>query len=89
MGRALGAAPAVLLAAMIGLAVWAAADFHGFFAAFHGLLFPQGNWTFPFDSLLICMLPTGFWIGMAIMWVVVTVGLSVASIVIGRRLLRR
>ncbi len=88
LGRALVAAPAVLLAGMVALGVWAAVDFSGFFTAFHGLFFPQGNWTFPFDSLLICMLPTPFWIGMAVLWIVVTVGISLVSIAIGNRLRR-
>lgn len=88
-GMALAAAPAVLLCAMVGLGVWAAVDFSGFFGAFHALLFPQGNWTFPYDSLLICTLPTPFWIGMATIWVVVTIGLSLVSVIVGRRIMGR
>lgn len=30
------------------------------FIRFHEILFPQGNWTFPTDSLLIMLFPQGF-----------------------------
>ncbi|MBQ9021859.1 MAG: DUF1461 domain-containing protein [Eggerthellaceae bacterium] len=89
LGRALIAAPALLLLAMISIGVWAIVDFNAFFSAFHGLFFPQGNWTFPADSLLICMLPTGFWIAMAAIWIIVTIALSLVCILFGRHLLRR
>lgn len=32
-----------------------------FFLQFHRLLFPQGNWAFPADSLLITIFPETFW----------------------------
>ena len=88
LGRALIAAPLVLLAAMIALGAWAAIDFNGFFGAFHALLFPQGNWTFAADSLLICMLPQGFWMGMGAIWLTVTVLACIIAIVVGRRIVR-
>jgi hypothetical protein len=34
--------------------------FNGLFTAFHGVLFPQGNWMFPADSALIQAFPEGF-----------------------------
>lgn len=71
------------------LGAWAALNFQSFFAAFHGLFFSQGSWEFPFDSLLICSLPTQFWMGMGVVWLVVSVVLSIASIVVGRKLSRR
>lgn len=71
-------APIVILAAFAALGVWALFDFNGLFAAFHSVLFPQGNWTFAYDSLLICMYPLDFWVGMAIIWFAVT---AVASII--------
>lgn len=87
-GRALVAAPAVLLAALVGIALWAMIDFYGFFSAFHGLFFPQGNWTFPAESLLICMLPTPFWIGMVAIWALISIFLSLSAVFLGRRLCR-
>ncbi|MEY8562496.1 DUF1461 domain-containing protein [Eggerthellaceae bacterium 3-80] len=68
------------------LGLWVAIDFNGFFAAFHSLFFAAGTWTFAWDSLLICMYPPNFWIGMGAVWLVVTVALSVAAIIIGNRL---
>lgn len=88
-GRALMAAPAVVIAVFAVLGLWGALDFNGLFAAFHAVLFPQGNWTFSWDSLLISMYPLAFWMGMAATWLAVTGGMSILSLVAGRRLMRR
>jgi len=89
VGRVLLAAGIAVLVVFAGLGVWAAIDFAGFFTLFHNLFFSQGNWTFPFDSLLICALPTPFWAGMGVVWLVVTLLVCVVSILVGRRLVRR
>lgn len=81
----LGAGLAVVVAFVV-LGTWATLDFDGFFAAFHSVLFSQGNWMFSYDSLLICALPTEFWAGMGAVWLFVALALSVASIVVSRRL---
>ena len=88
LGQALIAAPLVLLVAMLALGAWAALDFNGFFGAFHAVLFPQGNWTFPSDSLLICMLPQGFWMGMGVIWLTATVLACIIAVLVGRRFVR-
>lgn len=80
--------PLLMAAFLIACGAWAAFDFNSFFAVFHGVLFPQGNWTFPYDSLLICMLPLNFWIGMAAVWLVVSGACCVLSIVISRKAMR-
>jgi hypothetical protein len=55
-------AAAVLCGVAVLLAVVAAfTDFSSFFAAFHGLFFKSGTWTFPADSLLIRLFPERFW----------------------------
>jgi len=36
-------------------------DFNAAFTAFHGVFFPQGGWTLDYDSFLIRLLPTAFW----------------------------
>lgn len=87
-GRMLTAGPLVILAALAALGAWALVDFDGFFAAFHGVFFPQGNWTFPWDSLLICMYPPAFWVGMGVIWLVTSGLLSILSLVAGRALTR-
>lgn len=88
--RAVGA---VLLGAGIGVLVvfvalgaWAVVDFNGFFAQFHQLFFSQGNWTFPYDSLLICSLSEPFWAGMGAVWLLVALVMACASIAVGRKL---
>ena len=85
-GHVLLCAPAVLAAVMLALGAWAALDFNGFFGAFHGLLFPKGNWTFPAQSLLICMLPLDFWVSMAALWLAVTLAACIIAMLLGRRL---
>ncbi len=69
--------------------IWAAVDFDVFFSVFHMLFFESGSWTFSENSLLICMYPDAFWMGMGIIWLAVTLVLSILSIVIGARLRRR
>ena len=86
LGRMLVAGPAVMAATLAALAAWAVIDFMGFFSAFHGLFFPQGNWTFPIDSLLITMYPTRFWMGMGAVWAATTVVLSILCLGFGIRL---
>jgi integral membrane protein (TIGR01906 family) len=55
-------AGAIVLAAGIALALAGAfTSFDALFAAFHGLFFTAGTWTFPADSLLIRLFPERFW----------------------------
>lgn len=86
LGRALMRAGTGVLALFALLAAWAAVDFNGFFAAFHSLFFAQGTWTFPWDSLLITMYPSAFWIGMGAIWLATTSLLCLASIAAGWKL---
>lgn len=88
LGDALIAGPALLLAAMALCGIWAALDFYGFFSMFHAILFPQGNWTFSRDSLLICMLPEGFWMGMGAIWLAVTATAAIICVAFGNHLRR-
>lgn len=62
--RVLAGAGVSVLAVFALLAAWVAIDFDGFFAQFHSLFFAAGTWTFSWDSLLICMYPPEFWVGM-------------------------
>ena len=87
VGIMLRAAGITVLAAFVALGIWAAVDFTGFFSAFHGAFFSQGNWMFAYDSLLICALPTAFWMGMGALWLLVSVLLSVVAIMAGGRLM--
>ncbi len=88
-GRELLIAGAIPMIVFVALAAWVAIDFNGFFAALHSLFFVDGSWTFPYDSLLICMYPQAFWMGMGIVWLVTTCLLSILSMVFGYVLSRK
>lgn len=88
--RGMLAVPAVLvLAAFVVFAGWAAADFNGMFAVFHSLFFSAGSWTFSYESLLICMYPIAFWIGMGAIWLATTAAACVGCLLAARKLARR
>lgn len=91
--RALGVVLAlggiITIAAFIALGVWALTDWYGLFAAFHSLFFAAGTWTFPNDSLLICMYPEAFWAGMAAIWLVTAVIVSILVMFAGILLIRK
>ena len=89
VGMALASAPAAVLGAFALLGLWGALDFGGLFGAFHALLFPQGNWTFSMDSLLISMYPIGFWMGMAGVWLGTSALLAIISLIVGIFLIRK
>ena len=89
LGTVLMAAGIFVIVVFVGLAAWAIVDFSGLFTVFHGVFFSQGNWTFPYDSLLICSLPQPFWAGMAAVWLVVAALLCLIAIVVGLRLRKR
>lgn len=86
-GMVLCIAPCALLAFLVICGIWGFIDFAGLFTVFHHLLFPQGNWAFPANSLLICLLPTNFWIGMGLVWICISALASLLSVFIGRRLI--
>ena len=85
-GNVLLAAGSLVIVAFLAFGAWAVIDFNGFFTTFHGVFFSQGNWEFPYDSLLICALPTAFWMGMGVVWLAVAVLVSILSIVVSKRL---
>ena len=86
LGRVLSGAGAGVFVAFALLAAWVAVDFNGFFAAFHSLFFAADTWTFSWDSLLICMYPPEFWMGMGAIWLAVTVAGCAVCLIIGKLL---
>ncbi len=86
LGRVLTAGGAAVLVVFAMLGAWATVDFNGLFSIFHSLFFQAGTWTFSYDSLLITMYPTAFWMGMAAIWLVVTCAASILCILTGRML---
>ncbi|HEX9093109.1 MAG TPA: DUF1461 domain-containing protein [Coriobacteriia bacterium] len=60
---------AIVVLALFGIALVAGlTDFGSFFAAFHGLFFKAGTWTFPYDSMLIRLFPLRFWVTSGAAW---------------------
>ena len=76
--------PALLI--IVAFAIWVSLSFNTFFTWMHSLFFASGTWTFAADSLLICMYPQNFWIGMGIVWAVVSTIVSLCLIFISRKL---
>ncbi|MDX2341107.1 TIGR01906 family membrane protein [Micrococcus sp. M4NT] len=64
--RALFAAAAWFLVALIVLAVLAVIGWSSFFAGFHSLFFADGSWTFSVQDALIRLYPSQFWIDAAV-----------------------
>jgi integral membrane protein (TIGR01906 family) len=71
--RALFAGSVWMLVVLIALAVLAVLGWQQFFAAFHGLFFADGTWTFLASDSLIRLYPNQFWID---------AGASVAALVL-------
>ena len=88
LGRMLSISTLVLLLAFAFMGTWAFFDFYSFFTAFHGVFFPQGNWTFSAESLLICMYPTAFWMSMGALWLATTAIASIIILTLGRKFSR-
>lgn len=86
VAQALTRAGIGIVALFAAAGIWAAIDFNGLFTVFHELLFSQGNWTFASDSLLICALPTEFWVGMGAIWLTTSTIASILSILVGKSL---
>lgn len=84
LSRMLFIAPLILIVAFAWMGTWAILDFGSFFTAFHGVFFPQGNWVFSSESLLICMYPTAFWMGMGALWLATTLLASIIVLLFGR-----
>ena len=86
LGRALLAAGTIVLTAFLAFGVWAILDFSGLFALLHSLFFAEGTWTFSYESLLICMYPLPFWMGMGVIWLIASAAACVGCLLVGRRL---
>ncbi len=72
----------IVFAGMIGL-FW-----NWFFTTFHEVLFPQGNWQFPYSSSLIRLFPNKFWFDVGVLIVGGTILGGILLIILGQLLLR-
>lgn len=84
VGKAMIGASGLLIILLIVFGIWALVDFNSLFTLMHLALFPQGNWTFPSDSLLIRLFPEAFWLMMAVLWLAVSIALSLIVGILGR-----
>ncbi|MBT4651774.1 DUF1461 domain-containing protein [Candidatus Woesearchaeota archaeon] len=57
-------------------------SFQSSFIIFHNLFFPQGNWTFPYNSLLIQTFPLDFFISISIKIFLLTIIFSILFILL-------
>lgn len=73
------------VAATAVLAMIAAVAWQWFFAAFHGLFFSEGTWTFRATDTLIRLYPTQFWIDAAAVIGVITVGGALLAALVAQR----
>lgn len=64
-------------------------SFNFSFTVFHKIFFPQGNWTFPFDSKLIQTFPLEFFIEVSRNMFVLSLVLGVLIVGIGRKVMRK
>lgn len=83
-GRALMWSGLLILAILIILGVWAIIDFNSMFNWLHSLFFKGGTWLFSENSLMICMYPTAFWVGMASICVGTSLIASLILIIVGK-----
>ena len=77
------------IAVIVAFGAWVFFSFDSFFTWMHSLFFPSGSWIFSADSLLICMYPENFWIGMGVVWGMTTLIASLALIVVSRLMAKR
>lgn len=66
----------------IALGLLMVLSFDALFTNMHKLFFKDGTWTFAYDSLLICMYPQNFWIGMGIIWCSISALISIILIIV-------
>lgn len=77
------------LALALAAGTWGALDFDGFFAAFHGVFFAAGTWTFPYGSLLIELFPEPLWAALGALWAAGVLAGAAAALVTAWSLVRR
>ncbi len=86
LGIQLIVVPTVFLLLLGVLAIFIISDWENVFELFHHIFFPQGNWQFDADSLMLQMLPDGIFFDGAIFiiscWVIVILAFITTGIVL-------
>ena len=86
LGRLLMYAGGITLGLFALFGLYAVISFDHLFDTFHGFFFNEGSWVFDYDSLLICMFPIPFWIGMALIWFITTATTCLICLIMGKLL---
>ena len=84
IGSVLMLSATLVFLCIVGLIVWAVVDFDSLFTAMHSVLFAKGTWLFDSRSLLIQLFPEAFWIAMASLWALTSIGLSIVVLIAGK-----
>jgi integral membrane protein (TIGR01906 family) len=82
LGRSLRAAGWTILALCLFLGLATLIDFTKLWILFHAVFFPQGNWAFPYNSILITLYPEGFWESAVIRWAALILSFAVVAIML-------
>jgi integral membrane protein (TIGR01906 family) len=61
-------------------------SFNSMFTYFHKIFFPQGNWLFPIDSLLIQTFPIQFFVSISLKIMVISIVIAAGMITISKRI---
>jgi integral membrane protein (TIGR01906 family) len=80
--RALFAGSVWMLVVLIALGVLAVLGWQQFFAAFHGLFFAEGTWTFQASDALIRLYPNQFWVDAGLVVGVLVLATLVVTLVL-------
>jgi integral membrane protein (TIGR01906 family) len=86
LGKVLGASAVTTLLVVVSCVTAAIVDWGAFFDWLHHFFFTGGSWYFKADSLMICAVPTRFWMAMGVLWAVLIALACIILWVIGRRL---
>lgn len=89
LGRSLIASLVLTITLSVAAVGFAVQDFDTFFNFLHSFFFTSGSWLFPADCLMICALPTPFWMAMGVLWVVLLACFCIVYALFGRRCIGR
>ncbi len=79
----------ITLCLLLGLGVWMAVGFEGFFTAFHGVFFADGSWLFDYSDTLIRLFPLQFWSDAGMLIAVAVACMAFGLALLGRAVQKR
>lgn len=87
--RTLKLAGIISVSFILLLLIAIAINFNATFFLFHALIFPQGNWTFPFDSTIIVVFSEQFFVHAAVISFILSLGAGLVVLGIGYKMLNK